>query len=424
VRENGGAVTLLRAAQILASRMPADETVAEELRVARAGALLRIAAELERERAKQLHYARLGEDEPWLFAREPDAAKLAELGRAADALAEREPLASPAEAARQLALIVEGTPLETLAPARLVELACVASKHAESSSRLEVYPRDLAPARALALTANLLKGGVTPDEVAQRARERYSRAAPLPSRPELDALMREVGFEWRESAQTYWRPGDESKPNLGTSISGSESRFTTAATGQPRRQTPPAQAARDFEHRLRAALEDDALRIVGVSIDQGAHAAHLLGTALGIVPTSFDALFLHELQDVTESGKPSIDLVFKTDGEGRDMPGWSNLKKLAERCAERVLTQLIPAKRPLLLHELGLVARYELQGFLQRLVQSAQSRDSKAVFLLIPSPDSGALPRVNGVLPIPGVLPGQTLSVPLEWIRNMHNAAA
>jgi hypothetical protein len=424
VRENGGAISMARAARILVSRFPGDDSVSEELRVTRAATLLRIAAELERERTKQRHHARLGDGEPWLFAREPDAAKLAELGLAADALAERDPLASPAEAARQLALIVDATPLATLSAPRLVELACVASKKAGCSARLEVYPRGLLPARVLALTATVLKGGVAPDEVAQRARERYPLAAPLPIRPELDELMRGIGFEWREAEQGYSRPGEGAHTSLGTELVGPGSRFTTAPTGQPRRQTAGALAARDFDQRLRAALEEDAFRVVGLSIDQGGLATRRLAQVLGIAPTSFDTLFLRELDELTQTGKPSVDLVLDTDGQGATSPGWSNLKKLAERCAERVLAQLVPIRTPLLLHQLGLVARYELTDFLHKLVANAQSRDAKAVFLLMPCPDTGALPRINGTLSVPGLLPGQALWVPSEWLKNMHNAAA
>ncbi len=424
VRESGGACPLARAAQVFASRFSRTDDVPEELHVARAAALLRIAAELERERGKQPSYARLGGVQPWLFAQEPDATKLAELGLAADALAEREPLASPAEAARQLGVLVEGTPLATLAPARLLEVACLHGKKAAASSRLEVYPRGLAAERALTLSAGVLKSGAKPEEIGERIKERYPHAAPLPERPGLDTAMRELGFVWREAEQSYWRLGEHARTSLGTQVGSVESRLATAPTGQPRRQTLGALAARDFDQRLQAALEEDAFRVLGVSIDQGALAAQLLGSALGVAPRSFDELFLRELDDLTQSGRPSLELVLDTDRDGADAPGWNNLKKLAARCADRLLAELVPAKQPLLLHRLGLLARYELSGFLHRLVQGAQARDSRAVLLLVPCPDDGALPRINGALPIPGLLPGQVLHVPLEWIKNMHNAAA
>lgn len=424
VRESAGAVSLARAAQLLAASFPTDDASTEPLRQARAAALLRIAAELEREREKQLQLVRLRDGEPWLFTHEPNPEKLAELGKLADALASREPLASPMEAQRQLGLVVENTALATLTAARLLELACHASQRAECSARLEVYPRNLAPERALALTASILKSGVSPDEVVQRAQERYPAAAALPPRPELDALMQRIGFSFREHEQRYVRLGDTGATNIGTAHLHSDSRFATAATGQPRKQTLPALAARDFDQRLRAAVEDDAFRVLGVSIDQGAKAARWLAHALGVPALSFDQLFLRELQQFTQSGRPSLDLVLQTDGEGREHPGWNNLKKLAERCAERVLDQLVPARAPLLLHQLGLVERYELTSFLHKFVQAAQSAQSRAVFLLVPCPDTGAAPRINGQLAIPGMLPGQALWVPLEWINNHHNAAA
>ncbi len=422
VREHGGAVSLSLAAQSLLARVEPRAQV-DALQVARAAGVLRIAAELERERSGQLHYVRLGEREPWLFDREVDAERLTQLGVGADALAERDPLASPAEAARKLALLVEGSALSALTPARLLELACAASKTAACSSRLEIYPRGLAPERVIALSAQVLKGGVSAEEVSQRVHERYPLSAPLPSRPELDSLMQGSGFEWREGEQAYARPGEASRTNLATQIA-SQSRFTTAPTGQPRRQSKAALSALDFDQRLRAALEDDAFRVIGVSIDRGPDAVRLLGKSMNVAATSFDALFLRTLVSLTESGKPSLELVKRADAEGQGNSGWANLQKLAQKCAERVLAELLPAQAPLLLYQLGLVARYELSDFMIKLVEGAAQRDSRAVFLVLPCPDSGAAPRINGTLSIPGLLPGQALWVPPEWLKNTHNAAA
>ncbi len=424
VREQGGATSIERATDLVRSRLSHDADAPMPLQRARAAALLRIAGELERARGGELCYLRLHDREPWLFAHEPEASALAQLGLSADALAAREVLASPAEAARHFALVVEGGSLEGLPPARLIELGCAASKRAACSARLEVYPRGLGAERALELTANLLKAGAKPEEVSERVRERYPLAATLPLRPALDGLMQSIGFEWRDSEQAYARRGESAHTSLGTQVNAFHSRFTTAPTGQPRQQSAAALTARDFDQRLRAAIEDQSVRVLGVSIDAGHHAALRLAEVLGTPAVSFDALFLAELEVLTAEGKPGIELVKRTDGVGPTSPGWNNLRTLAEACAKRLIPKLVPAKQPLLLHQLGLIARYELTDFLRSLVQGAQARESQAVFLLVPCPDSGGTPRINGNLSIPGLLPGQALWLPPEWIKNLHNAAA
>lgn len=424
VREQGGATSIERAADLVRSRLAHHDAAPVPLQRARAAALLRIAGELERAREGELCYLRLHDREPWLFEHEPEASSVAQLGVAADALSAREVLASPAEAARHFALAVEGTALEGLTPARLIELACAASKRAACSARLEVYPRGMAAERALELTANVLKGGAKPEEVSERVRERYPLASALPMRPALDGLMQIIGFEWRELEQVYARHGEAARTSLGTQMNAFYSRFTTAPTGQPRQQSAAALTARDFDQRLRAAVEDQSVRVLGVSIDAGQHAARLLAQAFGTPAISFDELFLAELEALTAAGKPGIELVKRTDGAGPGSAGWNNLRTLAEECAKRMVTKLVPAKAPLLLHQLGLIARYELSDFLRALVQGAQSRDSHAVFLLVPCPDSGGIPRINGSLSIPGLLPGQALWLPPEWLKNTHNAAA
>ena len=55
---------------------------------------------------------------------------------------------------------------------------------------------------------------------------------------------------------------------------------------------------------------------------------------------------------------------------------------------------------------------------------AASDRETPAVFLLVPSHDTGGVPRIDGTFTVPGVLPGQSLWVSRAWLSNRHNAAA
>jgi hypothetical protein len=72
----------------------------------------------------------------------------------------------------------------------------------------------------------------------------------------------------------------------------------------------------------------------------------------------------------------------------------------------------------------GLIARYGLDEFLRKMVQAAESDDSHAIFLLVPSRQRAGLPPINEELAVPGVLPSQALWISHEWLANRHNSAA
>lgn len=90
-----------------------------------------------------------------------------------------------------------------------------------------------------------------------------------------------------------------------------------------------------------------------------------------------------------------------------------------------VATAILPPREaPLLLVQLGLLAHYELDGFLAQVVAAAEHDESHATFLLLPSRQQSGLPRINDEVAIAGVLPSQALWISREWLANRHNAAA
>ncbi len=90
----------------------------------------------------------------------------------------------------------------SLSDARIVRLASAVSRHAALSSRQELYPQNMPPARAVRLSHGALNGlrMLTVSQVKERVAGRYPDAAPLPDHPVLDDLLREAGFDFR------WEP--------------------------------------------------------------------------------------------------------------------------------------------------------------------------------------------------------------------------
>ncbi|MCC6750660.1 MAG: protein kinase [Deltaproteobacteria bacterium] len=419
----GGAVPLAQAADRLLLELPHDRArEAAELR-ARAAALLRVVAEVGKDGGSGLRYVRLHDRTPWLFASDGHARAVRLLGEAADRFAAEEVLASPGEVARRLVEQVAESPLAALAPDRLVELAASGSHRAARSTRLELYPRGMAPERALALSASVLASGLSAGELQRRVALRYPDAAPLPDRPELDRLLEHHELYWNVSLDRYEREGAPEGTVLETHYA-SLHRVSTALPGQPRAMDPEAVAARQFDEQLRSAVERRSFRVLGVAADRSREAALAVGARLGVDPVLFDQrLIAAAREEMRKKGIRSEEIVHQAD-RARHGPGWERLLKLMQDAAARVAEALLPPAQPLLLVQPGPCARYRLMGFLEALVETGKRSDSAAVLLLVPAEDTGGIPRINGELAIPGVLSSHVLWVSPEWLANKHNAAA
>jgi hypothetical protein len=339
-------------------------------------------------------------------------------------LAAREVLAGQGETARVLAETAAGTPLQSASPQRLAELAADASETAARSSRLELYPRDMPPERALALSASLLKSQLEPAEVVRRVTLRYPDARPLPTRPDLDALLKPHGLRFDETIGRYVRPDDTERTVLHTRLSSlgiPRNRLPSQAVSME----PDAVVARQFDERLRNAVERRHLRVLGVRVDRAQEAARAIARRLDVPPVVFDDRLLAAIDDrMAKGGITSDAIVHDADRLGPTGPAWPNLTKLVTAAADDVATALLPPTHPLLLVQPGLIARYRLEPFLLRLVEAAKSPDAAAILLLVPSHDVGGIPRINGAMTIPGLLPSQALWIPPEWLREQREATA
>ena len=395
---------------------------------AQAAALFRVLAEVDKEWAGGVRLLRTNDRELWAFESEATAQATRALGKAADELAARPALAAMGEARRVLGDAVEGTPLAALKDERLFDLAARASAHAACSARFELYPRGLDGRRALELCAATLKSGTQPGvseaDVRERVAARYPEAAPLPARPLLDAYLEPLGFRWDEGSARYLRLGEGHPTTLATA----HTSFARAPTGlptQPRAMDEGAIGARQFGEKLKHAIEMNAFRVLGVASNHAQDAAVQLAARLDAELVAFDVELAKEVAlQIRKANIKDDDVIHSADRAGPTGEHWSKLVTLVQLAAKALAARLLPNTRPLVLVQPGPIQRYGLADFLRRLVEVGADRETPAIFLLVPNHDTGGLPRINGTMPIAGIVPGQTLWVSKTWLENRDNAAA
>ena len=448
VAQAGGAMPMEQAARGLMANIPSDRAADADSVLVQAMALVRIAAEVDKDADVGLRTLRVHDTRLWLCESDAHARGVKALGDVADSLAARPSVPGPGEVARALADAVTNTPLALLSPERLADVGAAASRGAARSARMEIYPRQMPAERALELSSSQLKSGLTPAEIKRRVRLRYPDANVLPDRPELDTLLKPHGLVFDDVSGAYARPGEAEHTVMATRVS-SVLRAQTALPTQAMAMDAAAISGRQFDEQLRNAVERRAFRVVGVRADRAREAAVRIADRIGTEPTVIDTLLVAAIREqMRKGGIKREDLIHDADRGGRLGPAWPNLQRLVEAAAAEVAASLLPAHKPLLLVQPGLIARYRLEGFLQKLMAptegkapakpdgkapgkpdstgpaAVQATESAAIFLLVPSHDMTGIPRINGELAIPGVLQSQVLWVSLDWLANKHNAAA
>ena len=385
-----------------------------------AAALVRVALELRPD--SPATWRRIG-GTPWV-ARDPEVLDaLAALAETADSLAVTEPLPSSEVVRSKLAEVAEGTPLATLPADQRLTLAARAGKNAAASARLELYPRNMNAARALALSLAALSGaGLTPEVVKKRVAARYPEAAPLPERPALDTLLAPHGlvFVADIGSGEYARPGVHAHTSMTVAL---PSRKPTAP-GLPQRRSPEAQRAEAFQDQLDRGVAAGRFRVVQVRADVASPATDALASALKTKAVSLDLeLFAAVRKTAAELGVEWANIE-GADRAGPDGPDWPLLLELVRQATDGVVDDLLKRReQTLVLAWPGALARYGLSSALSRIVNEAERGDAPAVLLVVPSHADGTAPSINGRLPVPAPLPSQRLVMPDAWLANAHKAA-
>ena len=440
---HGGVMTAPElAAALLARRGSVQE---EPLRSRRAAACVRAAVEMEGQRAAPRWIVRrIAGPGRALLARDAldeqgaprvDGQKLADfaarLGRAADELAQRDPLASPARALEALQAIPVPAGVEPPPPNRLAALAAAASHGAALSRRLEFHPRGMAPARTLKLALGALAGAPTldSDAIRRRVAGRFPDAAPLPRRPELDTLLAEAGSDLRWNPEADGGRGAYEGRPLRTFVT------VASATGRTRTSSGARRAADapdapwgegdDFEQRLRRALAGQAFLALTAAPHRLAEAERVLAAAFAVDARSFDALLIRHMRAAARDAGADWSVVLRADRQPADSTDRANLLRLVEhRALPRVRDELAAAPRAVLLTNLGLLARYGRMTFLDELRDAAgRAGGPPGVWLLVPDDEQETRPMLDG-RPVPVFTAAQWARVPGAWLAARRGAAA
>lgn len=328
------------------------------------------------------------------------------LGAEASRLAGEDPLPGRATVLRTLRGV---TPPEGLAPlpeTRLVELGAAAALSPVSvSSRLELYPRDLALDRALRISqapAGVTQArGVTVTDLLGRVRSRFPdlRLSPTPTYVTVEQALKDAGFDLPyDTARGAFFPRE--RPTAPSSIT-----VTTFGQGSaPARLLPPdgvpalSKLAAGIERGGFFALTIKGRRLRGTVVDD-------LAGRYPVARLDLDAVFLRELRAlVAERGQEWSKVLagdLRLEESGQAGRGFASYLQATWR---RVLGRAHEAYRPgqvLLVHDAALLGRYWDDGGHDLLV-SLQASARRAhegphgLWLLCPGDTERETPRVGG----------------------------
>ncbi|WFE99611.1 BREX system serine/threonine kinase PglW [Micromonospora sp. WMMD964] len=354
------------------------------------------------------------------------------LGKAADKLAASEVLPSPATVLRTLAAVsAPGGAAEAFDERRRVLLAAVASERAAATARLELYPRDLDPVRALRLaqagvvpptSASDGRRGLTPTHVADRVTARFPELDPLPGHPKLDRLLAEAGFELRWDRDRYVSP-----PPRAASSSVSVIQRRPSVTAAPSRWTaesPELAAAMRAEERLAGARSAGGFRALTVRLNRYHLAREELARRFDARPVNVAARFIEHLHALVDARpKPTWETVLTADIAQEGSRAAIKLGEYVEQAWQLTVpslhASLSAADGPVLLHDAAVLARYRAMGRLHELADAARG-GAGDVWLLCPMEDPALLPKLDGEVVRVG--DNEWIALPDAWVVNAHRS--
>lgn len=446
VRTQGQVMTASEAAlALLALRGCAIQDDAERLQLA--NAVLRAALEAESHLDQPRFECFDHHPSPLIATSSAWADYARQLGNVADTCALAEPLLPPSrviEALEAVKPVGAQTNDAPMANARLLRLATSASRKAALSSRQEIYGHGMPAIQALRQSLGALVGApsLRIKELQDRVRGRYPEATPLPGRPELDRLLEEVGapMQWNptaaQGAGAYLSASLGNSPTAGTTtlFSRQSTHLGAGGNGQAAAANTDADAliseASTAEDRLQRSIKSGGLLVLTVEPRQARHAeAELLrrfGPGAQTIPAlqrmSFDAMLLKALRLEATTAKVDWNLVLRADAAEPGTRDWGNLQRLVQRTLATLKPLLLNSTAPLLLTNVGLLARYDLMSLVTE-IEGAAGRPghTPSLWLLLPSHRQG-LPFIDTV-PVPLVNNTQAFGLPQAWIENKHRAA-
>lgn len=424
---NGGVMTVGELAQALVTRRGSVQD--EPHRTRYAMAVARAAIETERDTAEPRFQERRSGGTVLVAVSEEAADYAVDLGRVADALAATDPLAAPARVLAELQDVEVPSDARLLSAPRLVTLAAAASKGAAVSSRLELYPRGMAATKAVQLALGALVGAdqLTPEQIQERVAGRYPESEKLPSRPALDGVLADAGWDVEWNSHLVGGVGAfVPRPPVGLGVTSEAFLTRISTTRTPIREvTPEVADARRFEERLEYAAAHGSFLALKVRPKLMLRAERELAARFPVSRQSIEKLLVQAMKQEAARVGADWEVVMRADASPRESIEWKNLLMLVRRAISAVEQQLLatPADRTLLLVNPGLLARYDQLEVLDRLRNRIGRPGSpRGAWVLVPADDAQVLPVLDGK-PIPVITAGEWANIPEPWLQNVHRGS-
>jgi serine/threonine protein kinase len=337
------------------------------------------------------------------------------LGEQADALSARDPLPGVSEIRQALREVDTADHAPRLPDTDLVQLAAAASGNTATTARLELYPRDLTPLRAMRISqagsllgrVDLAGSGVPDMEYVRRVLARFPDLVSPPKVEDVPALLRELGYDAVRDDSGNLR----ARATMLSSSRGPARPKTTSTTVHQEK-------VEHSRRRLAEASRRGGFVALKSTVAEAAPACAEIARMDGVHLVDVTAEFVRLLREVVaEQGRPRWEVVLSADSESASDAAKSGLAALLAKTWDRLEAHVRAAGNgsTVLLHDATPLARYSGGNeLLARLVVAARDagESPRGLWLLCPMGNPDELPSLDGMTV--GVIPGdaEQLSLP------------
>ncbi|MEV0168770.1 BREX system serine/threonine kinase PglW [Nonomuraea fuscirosea] len=339
------------------------------------------------------------------------------LGERADELTARRPLPGTNAVLSGLRAVRAPVGMASLSDTGLVALAAAASKIAAVSPRLELYPRDLDPERALNLAqviGYLGDPGATPEQLVERVLARFPELTSPPEPVELRPLLAKMGYNVQISNGRYILPtSTQASSRL---LGRTNTTVTTAAYGET--------AMAETWQRLDEAAARGGFLAVKVAIHNTVPVRDALQEVSKATAVNVTVEFVRALRAIRdEQGWPDWDVVISADAADADPDARAGFGMMVTEALRRLEQRVSTVPGVVLLTDATPLTRYTGGPELMARLTSRTRQGSggpHGLWLLCPMSDPDKPPTLDGHGV--GVLPGdaEQLTIPSDFARTAH----
>lgn len=346
------------------------------------------------------------------------------LGEEADNLSARDPLPGVTEIRRVLRDVPTADHATRLSDMDLVHLAAAASAKTGATPRLELYPRDLSPLRALKISqAGSIVDGVFEAELVSRILSRFPDlyTANRPAEDDIPDLLRELGYDVVRDSQRKLKIQ-------------SSTQFSTRGRSRPRRPSTATRLDDSLRagRRLDQAQQRGGFLAVKAPLRDASRIGDLLAGMDGVTGVNVTAEFIRLLREEAAARKPKPvrwETVLVADSDDAPPGARRGFGDLVRQVWTRLEDHIKAAGDGgiVLLHDATPLARYTGgEEVLARLAVAARDAGEKpfSLWLLCPMEDPKGPPRLDQTTV--SVIPGdaEQLDVPEGFGRETESRAS